>query len=221
MYPLTVSEAILLVRKNYDEIASDDSDMTDIIDDKDSNEFEDVLAKTLPEAINAVHALADVTTLDGEVLPEDATVSFEGDCLKIEIPGSFLRMVAFKEKNSLLTICDTVDEYSAEGRMQLNPYTRGTADHPRMVLMQTKKDDKTVLKYYSVERKETSPASNIERLEYIKRYKHGSTSYNVADDHVTTVIDHLTGMMCSIYGDVNKAQYFFQKAGTAVQQPAQ
>lgn len=219
MYPLTIGEAITLVRKNFDEIASDDSDMADIIDDKDSNEFEDVLAKTLPEAINAVHTYADVTTLDGELLPETATVSISGDVLTISLPGSFLRMVTFKEKNSPVAICDTVDEYSAEGRMQLNPYMRGTPDRPRMVLMQSADTNgNTLLKYYTVEEKETTAKANISRFEYIKRYKAGETSYNVADEHVTTVIDQLTGMLCAIYGYADKAQYFFQKAGSV---PAQ
>ena len=50
MYLLTKDEAILLVRKNLDEQRVNDSDMLDV-DDLDSNEFEEVLEKNLPEIV--------------------------------------------------------------------------------------------------------------------------------------------------------------------------
>ena len=52
-----------------------------------------------------------------------------------------LRLIAFKASDSPYVVCDPVPEYSAEGRMQLNPYTRGTSDRPRLVLLQGKVED--------------------------------------------------------------------------------
>ena len=67
---LTKDEAILLVRKNLDEQRVNDSDMLDV-DDLDSNEFEEVLEKNLPEKSDDETADAQsLLVLQGELLSE-------------------------------------------------------------------------------------------------------------------------------------------------------
>lgn len=143
MYTLDEATAITLVRKNFDEQKLNDSDMTDL-DDIDSNEFEEILAKNLPEAINAVHAMAPLSLLDGERLDEAELSTAKIDSygvLSFGVKKDILRLIAFQAADSPYVISEAVSEYSAEGRMQLNPYTRGTSDRPRLVLLQGKAED--------------------------------------------------------------------------------
>lgn len=218
MYLLTKDEAILLVRKNLDEQRVNDSDMLDV-DDLDSNEFEEVLEKNLPEAINSVHTAAPVTILEGEMLDADeiSGASISADVLSFGTKQEMLRLIAFKASDSPYVVCDPVPEYSAEGRMQLNPYTRGTSDRPRLVLLQGKVEDYlSSFKYYSLDRSYPSAAQAIERFEYIPRYRYkkdGSGSYRVSENVIENIIDQLTGMMLVTYNNTDKATYFFTKAG--------
>lgn len=215
MYPLATDDALLLVRKNFDEINVDDSDMADV-DDVDSNYFEETLAKTLPEAINAIHVKAPVELLDGLHLSpvEMDSVSVNADVLSFGTKEEFLRLVAFKASDSPYVVTEAIPEASTEGRMQLNPYTRGTYDRPRLVLLQGKTEDYlSSFKYYSLEQYFSDPRSAIQRFEYMPfyRYKSGVNSYQVAEKLTENIIDQLTGMMLAIYNN-DKANYFFTKA---------
>lgn len=218
MYSLDKDEALLLVRKNLDEQRVNDSEMMDY-DDIDSNEFEDILAKTLPEAINAVHSAAPINMLDGAWLDSEELESaeIERGILSFDINKKLLRLIAFKAADSPYVVCDPVPEYSAEGRMQLNPYTRGTSDRPRLVLLQGKVDDETSsFRYYTLDRAYEDAAQAIERFEYIPKYHYdedGDDTYDVAEDVVDNVISYLTAMMLVIYNNADKASYFFTRAG--------
>lgn len=218
MYLLGKDEAILLVRKNLDEQKVNDSDMIDF-DDVDSNEFEDILAKNLPEAINAVHTATPVSLLDGEHLTEaeSSGASISAGVLSFSTKKEILKLIAFKAADSPYVVSDPVPEYSAEGRMQLNPYTRGTSDRPRLVLLQGKAEDHlSSFRYYSIEHSFAAPEQAIERFEYIPMYhykKDGSDSYRVAENVVENVINYLTAMMLVTYNSSDKAAYFFTKAG--------
>ena len=218
MYLLTKDEAILLVRKNLDEQRVNDSDMLDV-DDLDSNEFEDILEKNLPEAINSVHTAAPVTILDGETLNADeiSGTSISAGVLSFGTKQEMLRLIAFKASDSPYVVCDPVPEYSAEGRMQLNPYTRGTSDRPRLVLLQGKVEDYlSSFRYYSIEHSFAAPEQAIERFEYIPMYhyrKDGPDSYRVAENVIENVINYLTAIMLATYNSSDKAAYFFTKAG--------
>ena len=219
MYELAVSEANLLVRKNLDEQKYNDSDMIDL-DDIDSNEFDEILAKNLPEAINAVHSASPVQLLDGELLSgiDLNEVSIADGVLSFSISKELLRLVAFRAEDSVYVITKPVAEDSFEGRMQPNPYTQGTPDRPRLVLMQGKeKTGKSSFRYYSVEKTYTDPAQAIARFEYIPRYSYseGVSSYGVAENVVENVIDYLTGMMLITYGNATGASYYFQKSGVS------
>lgn len=219
MYDLAVSEANLLVRKNLDEQKYNDSDMIDL-DDIDSNEFDEILAKNLPEAINAVHSASPVQLLDGELLSGSDLneVSIADGVLSFSISKEMLRLVAFRSEDSVYVITKPVAEDSFEGRMQLNPYTQGTHDRPRLVLMQGKEQKgKSSFRYYSVEKTYSDPAQAIARFEYIPRYSYSKdvSSYGVAEDVVENVINYLTGMMLVTYGQAEKAQYYFNLAVSA------
>lgn len=228
MYQFGKDEAILLVRKNLDEQGVNDSYIIDL-DDVDSDELDSILVKNLPEAINAVHSACPVQLLDGEVLSgsdlNEVSIDVNG-VLSFSISKEMLRLVAFRAEDSVYVITKPVAEDSFEGRMQLNPYTQGTPDCPRLVLMQGKEQaGKSSFRYYSLGRFYSTPVQAIARFEYIPRYSYreGVSSYDVAENVVENVIDYLTGMMLVTYGNATGASYYFQKSGVSNnnEQPAE
>lgn len=217
MYPLTVSEADILVRKNLDE---QEENYSNILGDTDSSELSSLLRKTIAEAINAVHMAAPVQVLDGKTLSGDEieNVSINERVISFATRQEILRLVAFRAADSSQVVTELTPEDSQEGRMQTNPYTRGTSGRPRLVLRQGKTEAYlSSFKYYTVSGVYSTPASAIERFEYIPlyRYEEDVETYDVAENVVGNVIDQLTGMMLAVYGENDKAQYFFSKAAFA------
>lgn len=220
MYNLTINEAILLVRKNFDEQPLNDSDML-FPEDKDNTEFETLLAKVLPEAINEVHQAAPISLLDGVVLSADdlQSVTIKADVLSfvVGVKNGILRLVAFQAADSDYIITEAFPEDSSVGRMQLNPYTRGTYDNP--VLIQKQLKDKagsnfTEFDYFSLLSVYPDAESAIKAFSYIPRYKYdeSATAYDVADQVVDKVLYQVTAKMCAIYGNNNGATYFYELA---------
>lgn len=222
MYSLSTREVIGLVKANFDELEQNSSDMAEL-EDVDDAMFGETIVRILPDAINTVHASAPVQLLDGMELGDSgvdgATIEDGVLTIKVGRPHPFLRLVAFKsaEERSPI-VCETVPEYSAAGRMQLNPYSRGTIESPRLVLSQGKAEDgSTVLKYYSLGEEFEVAGDAIDRFEYIERYEYGERAsadsfYDVAESVVANVIDQVTGMLLAIYGASEKASYFLGRA---------
>lgn len=221
---LSLSDTVSLVRKNLDEVDPNGSVMyTD--DDSDNSSLDDIIARNLPEAINAINLSAPVTLLEGTVLEgskmtdeanEDGVLSFSIS------EDRFLRFVAFKATDSDIVVTDVLGESTAEGRKQLNKWLRGQYDCPRLVLLHKRDQNssKISFKYYSlkeeskkedVESKEKS--SYIEYFEYIKElvYSENTAEYKIASRLRQNIIDCLTAMVMEIYSD-QRAQYFLQKA---------
>lgn len=216
MYNLSVEKAKEIVRKNLDEIGLNESIMASL-NDSDSENLDAIITRTVAEAINTVHRNADVSLLDGVLLEgtEINEVSINDAVLSFSTKKEILRLVAFKASDSEYVISGLVSESSAVGRMQHNPYTRGTYDNPRLVMLQGRKDGKQTFNYYSLRLNYKDPKEAIERFEYIPIYRSNETSYYVATNFVEQVGDCLTGMVLAIYGQSEKASYFMSKAGLA------
>ncbi len=214
MYNLSLSQAILLVRKNFDEQPQNDSDMT-FVEDKDNTEFEELLAKVLPEAINEIHQSAPIEMLDGEVLDADDldSVSISGNVLSFWLDEDFLRLVAFQAADSDYVITEVYPESSAVGRMQNNPYSRGTYDNPVLVRKQVP-GKRPHFSYYSLLSSYATPAEAIKTFSFIERYSYSksNTGYNVAEQVVDKALYQATAKMCAIYGNTNLASYFYDLA---------
>lgn len=208
MQTLSLSDAIVLVRKNLDEVDPNGSVMyTD--DDSDNSSLDDIIAKNLPEAINAINLTAPVTLIEGKVLKSEIEkVSVEDGVLSFSLPNGtrFLRFVAFKASDSNFVVTDILGEGTAEGRKQLNKWLCGQPDCPRLVLLH--KGDELSFKYYS-----TTADSPIDYFEYVEEliYSDDASSYEIASRLRQNIIDCLTAMVMEIYSD-QRAQYFLQKA---------
>lgn len=210
MQTLSLSDATILVRKNLDEVDPNGSVMyTD--DDSDNSSLDDIIAKNLPEAINAINLTAPVTLIEGKVLNSDLKdVSVAEGVLSFSLPEEtrFLRFVAFKASDSDVVVTDILGEGTAEGRKQLNKWLRGQPDCPRLVLLHT--EDEMSFKYYSTA---SNAEGAIDYFEYVEEliYSDDATSYSIASRLRQNIIDCLTAMVMEVYSD-QRAQYFLQKA---------
>lgn len=213
MIPLNPEYAVLLVRKNLDEVQGNDSDMAGL-NDIDSDNFEEIVRNTLPDAINDIHLLAPASLLSGRVLSEGDIndMTFEDNVLTIPVTG-FLRLVAFQPIDSPYVVTDPVAEYSAEGRMQLNRYTRATPDRPVLVKVQgtdneVEENGRTFFKYYGMS---TFVGPYVKVFRYVERCKVEDADYYVSELLVDKVVDRLTGMVAAIFND-SRADYFLKRS---------
>ena len=219
MFSILVDDAIKFVRRNIDEQEQNDSDMM-AVEDNDSTAFEELCKTLLPEAINDIHLSAPIELLDGIQInkSEDLSdVAISEDTLTFKLNKSFLRLVAFKASDSTITLSRVVNEVSNEGRMQLNPYTRGTFDNPCLVLKQGNSESENKFAYYSLQTDFEDPNDAIERMEYLPKYRYvfgeDVDQYEVAGKIANNIIDQLTAKVLMVYNQAEKANFFFTIAG--------
>jgi len=227
MATLTLDAAQKLVRKNLDEIDPNGSIMyTDengsSSDYADNKSMDDIIAKSLPEAINAIHLAAPVTMLDGETVTPTLTVLTNtpsgnaGKVLNIALASTdkFLRLVAFKAADSDIVVTDAIEEASPEGRKQANKYICGQYDRPRLIHVQGSYGA-PVFKYYSLKSTTSTDdtAATVSKILIVKKqeYAAATTSYTISEKLRQNIIDYLTGLVLEIYSD-QRAQNFFQRA---------
>lgn len=221
MVTLSRSEAIALVRKNLDEVEPNGSAMY-LDENNDNLSLDDIIAKNIPEAINATNLMAPVWLLEGEdyTFSGTDTISISDDgvlSFSIAQDSKYLRLVAFKAADSNIVLTDTIAEASPEGRKQLNIYIRGTFDRPRLVIQQGRHTG-PAFKYYTIADPsdfEGEESSAIELFQFVKEqlYASSTTSYNISRRIRQNIIDYLTALVLETYGD-QRAQTFFQKANS-------
>ncbi|MBR6211516.1 MAG: hypothetical protein IKQ64_00560 [Bacteroidales bacterium] len=217
MVTITTSEAIDLVRKNLEELDTNSSQMFGD-ENYDNTALDAIIARTLPEAINAVHLAAPVALLEGKAatLASGTSVSQDGELSFSLASGSkYIRLVAFRAADSGIVVTDTIAEASPEGRKQLNKYVRGRYDRPRLVLLQGRHTE-PAFKYYTLARPTSytsNPASAISLFTYIEEqiYSASATGYDVSRRLRQNAIDCLTAMVMETYSD-QRAQSYYQKA---------
>lgn len=218
MVTITPSDAVAAVRKNLDEQEINASALyvSGSPDTTDNDSLDAIIKKTLPEAINAVHRNADHVLLEGV----DATltgVTIASNIVSFSVTEKILRLVAFQAVDSNVVVGDYTPQYSAEGRKQNNQYVRGTYDDPVLV----KLEGINSFRYYTIKSETATtyaenPAGAIEKCKIVPEvtYAAAAVSYNVSTLLRETVLLHLTGMVLSIYGESDKAKYFFDKASS-------
>lgn len=211
----------MLVKKNLDELEANESDMMGV-EDIDSHNIDTIIYRTLPQAINIIHQNTDPTLLEGLRLHNFREVSINQGVVTIKLVGEVMYVIKFRAEDSKITLNGAVPEVSTLGRMQLNPYTQGTYDNPCLVISQGKVDDGTgnreqsedltELKYYTLTKSYADPAQAIAVLEYLPLYKTAEKAYYISDSIVDRVIDQLTGMVLTILGHDNSANFYLQRA---------
>ena len=226
MTTLSASDARDLVRKNLDELDpngsimyNDENGSTNAYGDNRS--LDEIIFRCLPEAINAVHMAAPVTLLEGEsASPANMSISDKVLSFDIGSGSKYLRLVAFRAKDSDIVVTDTIPEASPEGRKQLNAAIRGRKDRPRLVLLQDGGSDPS-FKYYTTD--ETTTGTAVAFFKYVKEQTYRAntvsdgvttyTSYNISRRLRQNIIDCCTAMVMDTFGD-QRAQSFYSKANS-------
>lgn len=245
MNTISNEQAIAFFRKSYDELKENGSILLDT--DSDSNNLDEIIRRTLPEAINEVHRAAPANLLEGKSVDFYDHLSTSGSKVLTIDPGvaDFLRLIKFKATDSAYAIDDVIAENGTEGRMQLNPYTRATHDNPALVIITSpvfvpetqeggtisyEKIDATptrpVFKYYQLA---SVPASDnygvldnlISVFEYVsmQEYKDSNdgTTYEISDALKESALNYLVGLVLITLKEVDLGQIFLKRTGLIAQ----
>ena len=217
MATLTVAAAQELVRKNLDEVVQNSSIMYPASSEsQDDASIDTVIARTLPEAINAVNLVIPAERAVGEDFNTASarTVSIDTDSMvmTITLNNVPLRVLSFRASSSRIVIGEVTPEYSVLGREQQDEYVRGRIDAP--VLVQASGNAK---KFYYYTAGSSSDTIAEFRGVYPVEYSASATQYSILDGTYWAVINQLTGMVCEIYGEHDRAQYFFALATSQLQ----
>ena len=212
---LLVSTAVELVRKNLDELEPNGSVMY-ADEDNNNSSLDDIIERNLPEAINAVQKVAPVQLLEGEeanIIGYTRILEGHNRPLGIHTSGdTILRVVAFRVKDSEITLTDYTPEASVEGRKQLNEYTRGTYDKPVLVREQANLHDWI---YYSLKDTTETVGNPVATFQVIYEKKYADTipaeGYAISSLLRQNIIDYLTARVMETYSD-QRAQAFFTRA---------
>lgn len=220
MTSLLITDAVELVRKNLDELDPNGSIMFQdengsAAEHGDNASLDDVVRRSLPEAINDVQLAAPTQLLEGEEVTASGPAVSEDGILSFSLPegSKFLRLVAFRAADSGIVVTDPLPEASPEGRKQLNKYVRGRYDRPRLVLLQGRHTE-PAFKYYSMkDGYDGAAADAIAQLSIVEEqfYASDATGYLISRRLRQNIIDLLTAKVMETRGD-QLAQSYYQKA---------
>ena len=223
MATLAVETAVALVRKNLDEQDPNGSIMYDDQNGSsaaygDNESLDSLIAKDLPEAVNAVHKIAPVNLLEGKdaVAGDYYTVASVADGVMsfvLKADTNYLRLVAFRASDSDIVVSDVIPEASPEGRKQLNPHIRGRKDRPRLVQLQGRHTGPS-FKYYSCGSTATvAVLIFVQEQFYTPQVGSTEVTYDISRRLRQNIIDYLTAQVMETYGD-QRSQAYYQKALT-------
>ena len=238
MITLSRSEAISAVRKNLDELSLSGSAMYNS-ESTDNEDLDNIIARTLPDAINEVNLSAPLHILEGveprKRYTENGTpgsdyssVSIDSKVLSFSFKGPFLRLIELRISDTPYTVDGVIMENSPEARKQLNPHIRGTYDKPRLVLLNGGLSSPS-FRYYSLKTDQTFDFDRwvtsgtgtfpIHKLSYVPlaKYEEEQPDYQIADLLRSPIINHLTGLVLTIFKDTASAEQFFAAAKSMLQ----
>lgn len=167
MYQLSVDSALAHVRKSLDELIS--AEEIGLLMEPDALNLHKLVAGHMVEAVMNVYSVAPALMLNGKKAKDDNEydVVYHNDVATITMKVPTAKVLNLKCSDSEYVLSDLIPENSAEGRKQLNQYTRGTYDDPRLVLQtQWAGDFLPILKYYSFKDAFSDVSFDIEYLPY-------------------------------------------------------
>lgn len=167
MYQLSVDAALSHVRKAIDELVS--AEEIGLLMEPDALNLHKLIAGHMVEAVMNVYSIAPLLMLNGKMAEkgEDYEITFKNGVASIQMNVPTSRILSLKCSDSDYVMSDVIPEDSAEGRKQLNKYTRGTYDDPRLVLQAVWAGDfLPALKYYSLA-KDSNPEDVTFEIEYL------------------------------------------------------
>ena len=167
MYSLTVYAAFAYVRKALDELTS--AENIGLLAEPDALDLHKIVEGSIVEAVYQAHTTAPAYSLEGETATRgtDFSCTVKDGVVELSMLKPIARLLSLKCNDSDVVLTEMVAEDSAEGRMQLNSYIRGTQDDPKLVLLKKwKGDHMPKFKYYTTSKKEDELTFEIEYLPY-------------------------------------------------------
>ena len=266
MVKLFVDDAVSLVRKNMDEV---DIGTEGMLQEPDTTALDEVIRRTLPEAVNAVNRMVPPDRLQGVDVRsvydagtqeshnyksdyKNITIHSDGSVdvtLDKDSVGPWLRLVSLKATDSKVVQMWAVPEVSPIGRMQLNPYVCGRYDNPVMVQLQ---GEALKFTYYSLKEESVGADGALHDFDLAAYVANGGETddnppepmpfpferfsfmpecelergrlfvaadtqqgigahYLISDGLLDAVINQLTGMVLTVYGQTEKSKIYFDK----------
>lgn len=206
MYQLGVNAACTFVRTTLDELTTVEE--TGFLVDADAVNLQRIVENCLVEAVVRTHQNAIPLLIDGEILEDDdLKVEYETDkSITIELLKDTLRIASVSVEGCPV-VSTLISEDSPEGRMQLNPYTRGVADDPRVVLAKVWKEDyQPILRFYSAE------GTPKVKVEYIPYPIIENASVKISPRLEYAVLNELVAMVLDSVNEHNKATLYRAKS---------
>jgi hypothetical protein len=214
MKTISINELTEIVRTNLDELNLNESMMVD----GDELELDQLISNVAGVCADEIHTAAPSQLLDGvDVYLDYESVKKDEKDGKVLVlyPQDIVRLVAFRAKDSDVTISMVVAEDSPKGRMQKDKYVRGTYDDPVLVAVQGATGINTELKYYTLKETAADPVSCVDVFKVIYRQIGGAGHVEVSDYVVSNYYDYVTARVLSILGETTKAQEFSARASFA------
>ena len=235
MIQLSISAATTYVRKILDELTSvEDIGMLASPDGVDLHKLVEGFAV---EAVAKVHNAAPAIYLDGitgvdkrtkdehdkPVEDPDYEVKFDTNykVATITMLKDTLRVISIQSKDSEYILTEFIPEESAEGRKQLNKYTRGVPDDPRVVLQKVWSSEyQPRFKYYTlgdreIEKEEgetTTYKEQLFELAYIPYPDIEEAIIMVCPKLEYHVLNEIAGMVLDALNEHDKAAMYHKKA---------
>ena len=207
MHQLGLDTACTFVRTTLDELTTVEE--TGFLVNADAVNLQKLVENSLVEAVVKTHLIASHLLIEGEDLNagEGFYAEYETDgSITITLSRDTLRVISVKVEGSPI-VCTMVPEDSPEGRMQMNPYTRGVADDPRVVMAKVRSDSyRPVLHFYSVE---GTPDVLVECIPYPKIEGNGVA---IASRLEYAVLNELVAMVLDSVNEHDKATLYRAKS---------
>jgi hypothetical protein len=211
MYSLTVNAAFAYVRRAIDELTSAES--IGLLVDPDALDLHKLVEGHIVEAVHKIHSLAPVISLEGESAAKgtDYTMELQDRVVTLTMKTPTARILSLKCKDSDVVLTEMVAENSAEGRMQLNRYIRGTYDEPTLVLLKKWDGDHLPrMRYY------TTLISDVDELdfdiEYLPYPALVEGEVKIAPRMEYAVLNLIVAMVLDSYKETTLAEQYRAKA---------
>lgn len=230
MYQLSISAACSYVRRVLDELTSVEE--IGMLVSPDAVDIHKLVEGAIVEATVKVHNNAPSIMIDGKVAEPD-TVDADGNIIQkdygtaidkngvmtITMHTDVVRIASVKANDSDIVVCDIIPEDSAEGRKQLNKYTRGIPDDPRVVLQKKWAGSHTpILKYYTfsplpkAEAEEEVPDTRSVEICYVPYPVIEETIVEISPKLEYAVLNEITAMVLDSLNEHEKASLYREKS---------
>lgn len=211
MQALSINTAHQYVLQALDEIKN--LEAPNMLAGTDELDTEKLVKGYIIEAVLKSHKDAPSHLLDGVVddVETDCTITINDDLsVDIRMDVESARLVSLLSSDSRVLVTEYATEESAIGRMQNNPYVRGTYDDPRLIIKKVWQEDrKPEYVYYSVRDADYNPSFTLEYIPYPVVGSDGAVQ--ISDKMEYAVLNLLVSMVLNALSYHDKATLYLNK----------